>query len=243
MVSGRDICTKWGIFSLFAYRWIMNKHTRSYEHIAKIEDLLAQANIFESAERRGASLASARKIAEECVQDYPEDPDCWFMAGLAMYKSFAVDEDYGDRAEHYLKRSLSLNNEHQFARLYLGHYYYDIGRYEDALSHFERITDDYFLQANKAWRVLKLHELILCCKLRLSCSEINLDSFRSLIQEIDRSDPDDVPVPLEMAETLAEAKESPVWQTVNRTQVVRLFIDFVEKQDFKEALRHYIVVL
>jgi len=221
----------------------MNKYTSSYEHRAKIEDWLDQADISESVEQSGAALASAREVAEECVHDYPEDPDCWFMAGVAMYNSFAVDEGYGDRAEHYLKRSLSLNNEHQFARLYLGHYYYDIGRYEDALSHFERITDDYFLRANKAWRILKSHELILCCKLRVSRSEINLDSFRSLIQEIDLSDPVDVPVPLEMAATLAETKESPVWQTVNRTQVVRLFVDSVERHGFKEALRDYIVAL
>jgi tetratricopeptide (TPR) repeat protein len=219
----------------------MGKNVSSQELIDDIENCLAQAVLSESREQRDTALAEARELAEKCVLANPDNPSCWFMAGLATYDSFAVDESYGSQVESYLKRALELDNKHQFARLYLGHYYYDIGRYEDALSHFERITEDYFLLADKAWRILKLHELILCCKLRLSRSDINVDSFRSLIQEFDRSHPDDVPVPLEMAETLAETKESPVWQIVNRTQVLRLFIDFVEKQGFKEALQHYIV--
>src|SRR5262249_32529652 len=139
--------------------------TTPSEYIAEIEDWLAKADAdsFESEEQSSAALAFARKLAQECIQAYPEDPDCWYVAGLAMYNSFAVDESYGDQVERCLQKSLSLNNEHQFARLYLGHYYYDTGRYEDALSHFENVTDSYFLSANKEWRVLKLHELILCC--------------------------------------------------------------------------------
>src|SRR5262245_54615179 len=121
----------------------MNKYTSSSEHIAKIEDLLAQADASENAEQSGAALASARELARACVQAYPEDPNCWFIAGLAMYYSFAVGEDYGNQAEHYLKRSLCLNNEHQFARLYLGYYCYDVRHYKDALLHFEKVRSSY----------------------------------------------------------------------------------------------------
>lgn len=207
---------------------------------ALIEDYLAQASSSDSAEARDKALASARELAEKCVLAYPDDSGCWFVAGLAMYDSFAVDEAYGNQAEQYLKRSLKLDDNHQFARLYLGHYYYDSGRYEDALSHFEKVTDSYFLSANKEWRILKLHELILCCKLRLNHSDINIDRFSSLIQEFDHSLPEDVPVPLELAVALVETKASPIWQRINRAQVLRLFVSFIERQNFKETLQDYV---
>jgi tetratricopeptide (TPR) repeat protein len=207
---------------------------------ALIEDYLAQASVSDSAEARDNALASARELAEKCVLAYPDDSDYWFVAGLAMYDSFVVDEAYGNQAEQYLKRSLKLDDNHQFARLYLGHYYYDAGRYEDALFHFEKVTDSYFLSANKEWRILKLHELILCCKLRLNHSDINIDRFNSLIQEFDQIPPEDVPVPLEMAVTLVETKASLIWQRINRAQALKLFVSFIERQSFKETLQDYV---
>ena len=208
--------------------------------INSIEDHLAQASISGNLEERDNALASARGLAEKCVLAYPDDPDCWFVAGLAMYDSFAIDEAYGNQAEQYLKRALNFDEGHQFARLYLGHYYYDNGLYEDALFHFEKVTNSYFLAASKEWRILKLHELILCCKLRLNHLNINLDSFNSLVQEFDHSLPEDVPVPLELAVSLMETKASPIWQRINRMQVLKLFVDFIERQGFKETLQDYV---
>lgn len=218
----------------------MNRKIAAQALINSIENHLAQASISENPESRDDALASARELAEKCVLAYPDDPDCWFAAGLTIYDSFALDETYGNQVEQYLKRSLKLDENHQFARLYLGHYYYDVRRYEDALSHFEKVTDSYFLSANKEWRILKLHELILCCKLRLNHSDINIDKFSSLVQEFDHSLPEDVPVPLELAVTLAETKASPIWQRINRAQVLKLFVSFIERQSFKETLQDYV---
>jgi tetratricopeptide (TPR) repeat protein len=210
------------------------------ELIARVEALLADADATESAMEREHALASARALAEKCVAANPDQPDCLFIAGLAMYNSFTVDENYGPEAEAYLTSALKLDGNHQFANLYLAHYYYDIGRYEEALAHFKKLKNKFLSSANQKWRLLKVHELVLCCKAHLNNEELDTNSFLSLLRDYDSAAPEDVPVPLELASTLVRTKGSSLWRRVDRNRVITKFLDLLDRKGFSDAMRQYI---
>ncbi len=210
------------------------------EFVNKIHDLLFQADSLETAEESNILLAKARDILQKYLRDDEPDPESWYVAGLTFYESFAIEINYGKEAERCLSKAILLDPEHQFARLFLGHYYYDIGSYEEALARFEKVQEGYFISVGKFFRVLKLHELILCCKLRLNDQDLTINNFIHLIKELDQSEPEDVPVPLEMADCLVKTKESTIWQRVDRVSLLKLFIAFIEKQGYTQALRGYI---
>jgi hypothetical protein len=205
-----------------------------------VESLLAEADVAQSAGHRWVLLARAREMADGCLQAAPDDPDAWFIAGLASYDSLAAGEALGAQVEEYLTHALKLDSKHQFARLYLGHYKYDTGHYEDALSQFIRTDQGFFSSLGQQWRLLKLHELVLCCKINLGSSDVDLASFRSLFDEYLSAPDEDVPVPMELATTLQRTARAPIWRHVSREEVLRRFIAVVREIGYYDELRAYL---
>jgi tetratricopeptide (TPR) repeat protein len=221
----------------------MEKENSIKKQLAAVEDILTRAACADMEDERNALLATARALAIRYLESAPDDPEFNYAAGLVMYNSFVEDEPYGSLAEKYLGKAIDLEPSHQFARLYLGHYYYDTGQYGKALSCFEMVDAKVFLALNQKWRLLKLQELMLCCKLRLQPQSITEDDFRTLIREYIKSSPEDAPVPSELLRVLAETKESPVWQIVNRNLIRDLVVEMVERLGFGQALRDLIAVI
>src|SRR5262245_21929668 len=139
------------------------------ECIDEVHRLLDEAVVVEEKEQQRTLLRSASTLAENCVRLHPDSSSAWYAAGLAAYKSIGIEPDPAlhNRVELYLTRALELDQDDQFARLFLGHEYFDEGKYDMALSHFERLSQPYFVGIQQEWRALKIRELILCCKLRL----------------------------------------------------------------------------
>jgi tetratricopeptide (TPR) repeat protein len=198
--------------------------------------LLHEARTSSSKEEREKLLGKAREELQFYLRGRANDAEANYIAGLVMYYSFCLHEEYGHETVGYLQKAVDLEPEHQFARLFLGHYYFDIGAYEQALDYFESVDEEYFLSIGQQWRVLKLHELVLCCKLTLGSPAITLSSFELLVQEFVTVDEVQVPLPLELVSTLAKTGESPVWSRVSRTHVRTLIVEMTKKRSFYEAL-------
>jgi tetratricopeptide (TPR) repeat protein len=218
----------------------MDNKTNAYECIAKVESLIDQAETSHTEEARATALASAVALADQCLKASPKEADCWFIKGLAMYHSLTAENDLGNQVEQCLNQALHLDENHQFARLYLGHYYYDTERFDQALSEFKKVDESYFSSINQIWRVPKLRELILCCKLNLNSSDIDIHMLISLIEEYDHTPSEDAPIPLEIAITLMRTRNNPIWQRINRDDIVRLFVRMLERKGYRQVLQKYI---
>src|SRR5262245_53479043 len=136
------------------------------ECLHRVLRLLSEADEAEAVEDRQQQrtlLCSATTLAENCVRLHPDNANAWYVAGVAAYDSIDLDPDPAlhKRVELYLTRAIELDENHQFARLYLGHEYFDQGKYDIALSNFERVTQPYFVGIHQKWRALKTRELIL----------------------------------------------------------------------------------
>jgi tetratricopeptide (TPR) repeat protein len=213
------------------------------ECLSAVERLLAEAGLDKSREESSALLASARETADNCLNIRPDSAEANYWAGLAMYDSFCLDEGYGGQAEKYFLRAVELDPRHQFARMFLGYYYYDTGAYQLALGWFRTVEEDFFLSIRQRWQFLTLHELILCCQIALDNGDVTISSFQSLAKEFLSADRDDAPAPVHLVSTLAKAGESTLWRRVNRGEVRAIVIELTETLGFYDVLRDRISLI
>ena len=202
-----------------------------------VVELLDCASSASASEDRAQYLADARQAVVNCLKTEADNADMNYIAGLVMYRSFCIDERYGEKAEEYLRKANRLNPDHQFALLYLGHYYYDIGEYSCALEYFESVNENYFTSIDQVWRVLKLHELILCCRMFLASSDLTEGSFETLAKEILAASSEDLPVPTEILSALRKTVNSSIWSTIDRKVVEKLILETIERLDVSEAFK------
>jgi tetratricopeptide (TPR) repeat protein len=203
-------------------------------------DLLNEARSTSIKKDRAELLATARRKVSQCLEIQSEGAEINYVAGLVMYYSFSSNEKYGQASEKYFQKAVKINPQHQFARMYLGHYNYDIQEYKKALSYFEAVNKDYFISIDQRWRILKLHELILCCKMLLDYSDITTESFDELTREYLNSPWEDVPVPFELMAALVKTKNHQIWTKVDRKSIINLVIETIEKLSFSDALKEYV---
>ena len=67
----------------------------------------------------------------------------------------------------FLKKALEENPEHVRAQVHLGFQQFDDAKYADALATFQRADVDSLGAPSSAWQLLKVVELVICCRLRL----------------------------------------------------------------------------
>ena len=213
-----------------------DENNRANSLLVEIEEALMNASISTGAERE-QSFDRAKKLVAELLAVVPNEADSNYAAGLTMYEYGLEQKEDGSLAESYFLKALSLDPTHQFARLYLGHYYYDNDKHAKALSLFEEVEEEYFLSIGQKWRVLKLHELILCCKLYLNSESVREEHFLSLADEFLTTDPEEVPVPAELITALVKTGGNPIWDKVNRSKVIRLIRETCKKLGFKQAVQ------
>ena len=217
----------------------MQKHENyiDEECVAVVVELLDERSSEPAIERRAKLLDLARRKAVECVERTPNSAESNYLAGQVSYDSFCDDEKYGAAAESFLTRAIALDPNHQFARMFLGHYYYDTARYGQALECFQKIDEDYFTSIPQRWRVLKLHELILCCQVFLESSEVTEQDFEKLAVEFVSANPDDVLPPWELISALQKSVGGPIWTFLDASRIKRLISDMVAKLDISDRFR------
>lgn len=106
----------------------------------------------------------------------------YYLLGYSFYNS---PEDSLSRLKtsiDYFRKALKFYPKHIMSTLYLGHCYFDVKRYEDALESFEFVLEHGkvgFEQADQKWRVAKLYELQSICY--FYCNNFKNFSVSSLV--------------------------------------------------------------
>lgn len=206
--------------------------------IEEIDQFLTDAICAEDEEKKIEFLQLAKIKGEEFLTEFPEDSDASHMMGLVIYAFSGLEKL--QIAEKYFAAAVKINPKNQFAIMYLGHCYFDTKRFSDALVYFEKINEDYFILDDKLWRIIKLHELILCCQIQTNLIDNFLEKFTQFINELKVTPDEDIPVPFEFAQTLAETKNSLLWQKVDREKVVEKFSQRLSKLGYEITLKEYI---
>lgn len=208
------------------------------QFIEEIEQLLIDAICEKDKQKKLEFLHLAELKGEKFLSFFPDDADASHMMGLVIYDFPSFEKLL--IAEKYFADAVEKNPKHQYAIMYLGHCYFDTKRFAEALTCFERIDEDYFISDDKLWRIIKLHELILCCQIQIDLIENFLEKFDQFINQLKLIPDEDIPVPFEFANTLAETKYFPFWQSVNREKVVTEFSQIVSKLGYEKNLKQYI---
>ena len=173
--------------------------------IKKVDKLMLKATCEDSEETQAKILAKARLLLNKELVDNPENAELNHMLGLCWYFEPNRTKEAEDCMEHcFTKVSNGQNNEVEFASLYLGHFYFDKGRYNEALRLFLKANENYFENLDQKWRVLKNRELILCCKLYLSqeVTQEEVNSFCTLYEATELVEYGSAPLPQEILSCL-----------------------------------------
>ncbi len=129
------------------------------------------------------------------------------MMGLCWYNDPARNDPICQAIESHFKAALHLAPAYPFPSLYLGHFYFDEGRYTEALPIFQKMPEDYFEQIGQRWRILKNRELVLCCRLYLNPGEVDISELEALCQAYVEADQEEAPVPTEIVTCVAKLTE------------------------------------
>lgn len=208
--------------------------------LEELQLILNRASCAENETEERKLLNIGRKKSFDCLKKSHNNAEANFAVGLVMYKSHTENESYGKLAVKYLEKAVELKPNHELSKLYLGHYFYDVKDYEKALFYFENVDKDYFTRINQHWRKLNLNELILCCKIFLGDSNINLKDFYELEDEYLQADSEDVLVPFELAQAIYQTENGVIWKKLDVESVKQWFWKFAEKISFSEPLVEFV---
>jgi len=125
------------------------------------------------------------------------------MLGLCWYDAPARSDKIRQAIEFHFKTAKQLAPSDPFPSLYLGHFYFDEGRYAEALSLFQRVDENYFEDIGQRWRILKNRELILCCQLYLGPGDRADSELEAICMVYEKADEEDRPAPLEIVTCVA----------------------------------------
>lgn len=126
-----------------------------------------------------ASLEQSKEDAAETIKAMIDElmiydtssSEIAYMLGYCWYNYPSDSIERSKETQKWLNQALKLDNNnhlHHYARLYLGHFYFDTKSYAEALKEFSQIPPGKFESYNQKWRELKLLELILCCEIYLA---------------------------------------------------------------------------
>lgn len=97
-----------------------------------------------------------------------EDTEYHYFIGFFWYLHPIKNQERFDNITYHLKKSLELDNSHDFSKFFLGCIYFDNKFYQEALHYYELIDTDYFtIEINQLWRSIKIEELIISCRIYL----------------------------------------------------------------------------
>ncbi len=104
---------------------------------------------------REGHFNEARECFETAANQYPDDPDASAALAFTIHR---LGEEEGAIRE--LTAALTLNPQHQEARIYLGHLLYDRGEYAGALENFALLAPADHWDPLAVWRLMELKKSI-----------------------------------------------------------------------------------
>jgi tetratricopeptide (TPR) repeat protein len=186
------------------------------------EDKTAQSRFF----------AEARSALQDALTAEPNNPHLHHMLGLCWYDDPARSDKICQAIEFHFKSAKQLAPSDPFPSLYLGHFYFDEGRYAEALPLFQQVDEDYFEDIGQRWRNLKNRELILCCQLYLRPEDIANSELEAVCMAYERADEENRPVPLEIAVCVAALTD--VSQEKKRAMAGRI-VELIRSLGYEKA--------
>lgn len=180
-------------------------------------------------------LRISENLVKECLAENSQDNKCWYLLGLIWY---CFPSDYKKRSincESALKKAIELNPNDNWSNMYLGHLYFDEKKFDIALYQFEKISCKYFDELDLHWRVLKLEELILCCKLYLGFDRIKDVEIEKYAKKCEKTDESGYVFPLEIMRCVLELSEK---SEVDMSKLKRIFLrlkKMLKKSDNEEV--------
>jgi tetratricopeptide (TPR) repeat protein len=148
-------------------------------------------------------LAEARSILNRALAAEPNSARLHHWLGLCWYQDPPWNEAARQAMEYHFKSAIELAPGYEFPSLYLGHFYFDEGRYAEALPLFQKMDEQYFEEISQRWRILKNRELILCCRLYLHPAEVAVSELEAVCLAYEEADQVEAPVPQEIVACVA----------------------------------------
>lgn len=136
--------------------------------IKDFSEIIFQAEVTEIKEEKIMLLELAITLLKEQLSITKDKEEYYYLLGYCWYQYPLDTNERSENVLYFLHQTLELNSTHNFAMLYLGYLYYDNKNYEKAISYFDRLDSDYFLNIDQKWRVIKNTELIICCRIYIN---------------------------------------------------------------------------
>jgi tetratricopeptide (TPR) repeat protein len=210
----------------------MTQFSSAEDAIAEADRLSTEAVCQEDEATKSQLLAKARTALGSVLVDEPNNPRIHHWLGLCWYGDPARSDEIRRAIEFHFKEAVRLAPDYQFPSLYLGHFYFDEGRYVEAWPLFERADEEYFREIGQVWRVLKNRELILCCRLYINPGEVAVSDLEAVCSAYTRADREDVCVPEEIVTCVATLAE--VVPGESRAMASRV-VELVSKLGYENA--------
>ena len=177
-----------------------------------ISELLQVASISESEQEKNVAIKACIRLLNELDKLQPSDSEVSFLIGYAWYLS-PESEQRDENVLGFLSRALEQNFQHQKAKVYLCHYFFDLGGFSEFLKHYKQIERTQLIP----WRRIKFAELNLVAKAALNLLEEQ--EINWYIQDYENSAEKDQPKISELYQ---------YWQ-VNRSELPSALNNFIEK--------------
>jgi tetratricopeptide (TPR) repeat protein len=177
-------------------------------------------------------LSEARSVLRGALAVEPNNSGLHHMLGLCWYNDPARSDQIRQTIEFHFKAAKQLAPYDPFPSLYLGHFFFDEGRYEEALPLFKQVDENYFEDIGQKWRILKNRELILCCRLYLSPGDVADSELDAVCSAYEKADEEDCPVPLEIVACVAALAEI---SQVRKRAMAGIIIDLIQSLEYENA--------
>lgn len=198
---------------------------------SQVDELLVEQACTDSSEAKSHALSRARKILDDVILDSPPNAHLHHALGICWYHETEWSDEVRVTIDQCFSTALQVEPGHQFATLYLGHFYFDERRYEEALALFSEVDESYFDGIGHHWRVLKNRELILCCRLWLKRS-VRLSDVEDLCRAFEKADDEDVPVPTQLVACLSTFRND---STEELNSIVKRVLEMIGQIGFVAA--------
>jgi len=200
--------------------------------IAKAERLSLEAVCQEGETAQSRLLSEARSVLHGLLAAEPNNPGLHHMLGLCWYNDSARSDEIRQAIEFHFKAAIQLAPSDPFPSLYLGHFFFDEGRYAEALPLFKQVDENYFEDIGQKWRILKNRELILCCRLYLNPVDVVDSELEAVCLAYEKAEEEDRPVPLEIVACGAALTE--ISQGKKRAMAGKI-IELIRSLDYENA--------
>ena len=169
------------------------------------ENAIQKAALQEPGEAQTTLLATI-KMLKTFIEKQP-DARIFYALGCCWYDMPYESPERILNVKMWLTRALEMNPSHHFARLYLGHYFFDNREYGIAHELFCKIPYGYFKNYHQEWRDIKRQELVLCCEFYTNTKKITIENMASLQEVYVTTTEEERPVPIEFIICILWASE------------------------------------